>query len=89
MDAYDSEVTAGGYAVFRARDTGVGIESNDLDRVFEPFYTRKLAGRSGSGLGMSVVWGTVKGHNAYIDVKSVVGEGTTVSIYFPAVRQGP
>jgi CheY-like chemotaxis protein len=44
-------------------------------------------GRSGTGLGMAVVWGTVKDHDGYIDVQSAEGEGTTFTLYFPATRQ--
>ncbi|MBU4010495.1 MAG: response regulator, partial [Proteobacteria bacterium] len=44
-------------------------------------------GRSGTGLGMAVVWGTIKDHNAFIDVKSVQGKGTTFSLFFPTTRQ--
>jgi CheY-like chemotaxis protein len=43
-------------------------------------------GRSGTGLGMAVVWGTVKDHNGYIDIQSAVGKGTTFTLYFPATR---
>ncbi len=43
-------------------DTGMGILEEDVKRIFEPFYTKKTTGRSGTGLGMAVVWGTVKDH---------------------------
>ena len=46
-------------------------------------------GRSGTGLGMTVVWGTVKDHNGYIDVQSVEGEGTAFTLYFPVTREKP
>jgi len=58
-----------------------------MERVFEPFYTRKKMGRSGSGLGMAVVWGTVKDHNGFIDIQSAKGLGTTFTLYFPATKE--
>jgi signal transduction histidine kinase/ActR/RegA family two-component response regulator len=79
---YD-DVAEGDYVVLQVSDTGVGISEQDMERIFEPFYTRKAMGRSGTGLGMAVVWGTVKDHNGYVDVKSRQGEGTTISIFLP------
>jgi CheY-like chemotaxis protein len=70
-------------------DDGMGIRANDLERIFEPFFTKKKMGCSGTGLGMAVVWGTVKDHNGYIDVHSKEGEGTTFTLYFPMCRQVP
>lgn len=58
-----NEVKEGDYVVMRISDTGTGIPEKDLRRIFEPFYTRKVMGRSGTGLKMTVVWGTVKDHN--------------------------
>ncbi|UCF94850.1 MAG: response regulator, partial [Desulfobacterales bacterium] len=55
--------------------------------IFEPFYTKKVMGRSGTGLGMAVVWGTVKDHYGYIDVHSAEGQGTVFTLYFPVSRQ--
>jgi CheY-like chemotaxis protein len=77
----------GDYAVLTVSDTGSGIAAEDRERIFEPFYTKKNMGRSGTGLGMAVVWGTVKDHNGYIDLKSVEGEGTTFKLYFPVTRE--
>ena len=83
---YD-DVKQGDYVVLTVSDTGTGIDSDDLDKIFEPFYTKKKMGRSGTGLGMAVVWGTVKDHNGYIDVQSTEGQGTTFTLYFPVTRQ--
>lgn len=82
-------VQEGEYAVLRVADAGIGISPEDLERIFEPFYTKKKMGRSGTGLGMAVVWGTVKDHLGYIEVHSVPGRGTTFEIYLPATRQVP
>ncbi len=83
---YDT-IEEGDYVVFSVSDGGVGISSEDIDRIFEPFYTKKVMGRSGTGLGMAVVWGTVKDHNGYIDVRSTENRGTTFTLYFPVTRE--
>ena len=81
-----NDVDEGDYVILSVSDTGVGISSEDMERIFEPFYTKKVMGRSGTGLGMAVVWGTVKDHKGYIDVESVEGKGTTFKLIFPATR---
>jgi PAS domain S-box-containing protein len=86
ITGYD-DIQEGDYVVLTVSDQGVGIPKRDLKRIFEPFYTKKVMGRSGTGLGMAVVWATVKDHKGYIDVKSEEGSGTTFSLYFPATRQ--
>lgn len=83
---YDN-VKEGDYAVLTISDTGTGISPDHIDKIFEPFYTKKKMGKSGTGLGLAVVWGTVKDHNGYIDVKSTEGEGTTFTLYFPVARR--
>jgi two-component system, cell cycle sensor histidine kinase and response regulator CckA len=83
---YD-KIKEGDYVTLSVRDTGIGIPSEDLERIFEPFYTKKVMGKSGTGLGMAVVWGTVKDHKGYIDVKSASGKGTEFTLYFPVIRQ--
>ena len=77
---------AGDYAVLRVSGSGMPISPNDLERIFEPFYTSKKMGRNDTGLGMTVVWRTVKDHNGYIDVKSEPGAGTTFSVFLPVFR---
>ena len=59
IQGYD-EIREGDYVMFCISDTGDGIPASDLKRIFEPFYTKKVMGRSGKGLGLAVVWGTVK-----------------------------
>lgn len=86
IKGYD-HIKEGDYIVLSVTDTGKGISSDDLSKIFEPFYTKKVMGRSGTGLGLSVVWGTVKDHNGYIDVKSVEEKGTRFDLYFPATRK--
>jgi PAS domain S-box-containing protein len=85
-NAYD-DIKEGDYATVTVKDTGIGISQEDLERIFEPFYTKKSMGRSGTGLGMAVVWGTVKDHQGYIDIQSKEGRGTSVSLYFPVTRK--
>jgi len=86
IKGYD-KVKEGDYVVLTVTDNGVGISPTDLQKIFEPFYTKKVMGRSGTGLGMAVVWGTVKDHNGYIDIESTEGEGTTFNLYFPITRE--
>ncbi len=79
-------ILEGDYIVFSISDTGIGIPKDDLEKIFEPFYTKKVMGRSGTGLGMAVVWGTVEDHNGYIDIQSQINKGTTFTLYFPVTR---
>lgn len=79
---------AGEYVKLTVKDTGVGISSENLERIFEPFFSHKVMGKSGTGLGMSVVWGTVEDHNGMIHVESKVGAGTSFQLLFPA-EEGP
>lgn len=77
----------GDYVVLEIMDTGVGISPEDMKKIFEPFFTKKVLGRSGTGLGMTVVWATVKNHRAHIDVKSEPGKGTRFDLYFPVAEE--
>ena len=80
-------VDEGDYVTITVTDTGEGISKGDMKKIFEPFYTKKKMGRSGTGLGMAVVWGTVKDHNGYIDLQSKKNKGTTLTLYFPISRK--
>ncbi len=82
FSGYDQTVN-GEYVVLHVRDTGMGIKKDDLDKIFEPYFSRKEMGSSGSGLGLAVVYGIVKDHDGFYDVFSKVGEGTEFVLYFP------
>lgn len=86
LQGYET-IPEGEYVVLTVTDTGSGITYEDQRRIFEPFYIKKIMGRSGTGLGMSVVWNTVKDMGGYIDLTSEPGKGTTITLYFPATTQ--
>ncbi len=80
-------VPAGDYVVVKVSDQGVGIPSDKLNKVFEPFYTTKRTGE-GTGLGLSTAYGIVKQTGGFIFVDSVAGNGTCFTLYFPAHGEG-
>jgi signal transduction histidine kinase/ActR/RegA family two-component response regulator len=80
-------IEPGDYVLLSVTDSGTGISADDMQRIFEPFYTKKVMGKSGTGLGMSVVWHTVKDHKGYFNIESEIGSGTTFSLYFPITSQ--
>ncbi len=86
LKGYDT-ISAGDYVLLSVSDGGIGMTSEEAERIFEPFYTRKVIGKSGTGLGMTVVWGTVKDHQGYILVTTAKGSGTTFKLYFPITRK--
>lgn len=73
----------GEYVRLSVSDNGPGISSGDIDRIFEPFYTKKVMGGSGTGLGLAVVWNTIQEHDGYINVRSTE-KGTLFELFFPA-----
>ncbi len=84
LEGYDN-VSIGEYVVLSVSDDGTGISPDNLERIFEPFYTKKVMDRSGTGLGLTVVWNVMQDHKGYINVTS--GEnGTTFKMYFPITR---
>ena len=77
-------VPAGSYVLIEITDTGCGIPEKNLSRIFDPFFSTKGKG-SGTGLGLSTVYGIVNQTGGFISVESEVDVGTTFSIYFPSV----
>ncbi len=83
----EQDLAEGDYVEMKVEDNGSGISGTDIDHIFEPFYTKKVMGHSGTGLGMSVVLGTVEDHMGKVDVSSTENTGTTFSLFFPATRE--
>jgi len=81
---YNVDAIPGNYVVLSVTDTGIGIHKNMLDKIFEPFFTTR---KSGSGLGLSVVYGLVKQHGGFINVYSEPGVGTTFKVFLPSVQE--
>ncbi|MGP1396888.1 MAG: PAS domain S-box protein [Inquilinaceae bacterium] len=79
---HTDEIPAGDYVSIQAIDTGIGIPSENLDRIFEPFFSTKEIG-SGTGLGLSTVYGIVRQTGGYIFVDSKPGQGSTFTILLP------
>jgi two-component system, cell cycle sensor histidine kinase and response regulator CckA len=76
------EIPAGEYVVLSIADNGSGIPTDGLRRIFEPFFSKKEMGRSGTGLGLTVIWNTVRDHHGYIDLASNRA-GSRFDLYFP------
>jgi PAS domain S-box-containing protein len=79
------EAKVGPYVAITVSDTGVGINSEILDRIFEPFFTTKELGK-GTGLGLSTVMAIIKSHGGFVDVYSEVGKGTRFKVYLPVTQ---
>jgi CheY-like chemotaxis protein len=81
-------IPIGDYALIEVSDTGVGLQTDSVGRLFEPFFsTKELRDQSGTGLGLAIVHGVVKEHDGFIDVRSEPGKGTTFSLYFPLSQE--
>lgn len=79
---FNSEIPEGSYGVICVCDTGYGINESDITRIFEPFFTTKPEGK-GTGMGLAAVYGTVTTHEGFIQVESVLGEGSCFNLFFP------
>jgi len=84
--AIELEMNPGNYLVLTVQDNGKGITASELEHIFEPFYTKKAMGRSGTGLGLAVVWNMVEDHDGKIFVKSNE-KGTDFQLYFSTVQK--
>jgi signal transduction histidine kinase/CheY-like chemotaxis protein len=77
-----SNIEPDSYLIVEISDTGTGMDSELISKIFEPFYTTKEQGK-GTGLGLSVAFGIMRSHKGDIEIESIVGEGTTIRLYFP------
>jgi len=77
------DLKPGSYVYLEIEDDGKGMDDEIKNKIFEPFFTTKFHGR---GLGMAAVYGIIKNHDGWISVDSVIGKGTVVRIYLPAVE---
>ncbi|MBU2537046.1 MAG: transporter substrate-binding domain-containing protein [Proteobacteria bacterium] len=81
-----TDIRPGEYILLTVQDNGSGIDPVNIEHIFEPFYSKKVLGRSGTGLGLAVVWSTVQDHDGYINVTSNP-TGSIFELYFPACRE--
>ena len=79
-------VSPGDYVIISVTDTGPGISNDDLEHIFEPFYSKKKMGRSGTGLGLTVVWNTMTDHGGKVFAESSE-KGTRFKLFFPVSNE--
>ena len=78
------DIPQGEYAVVTVEDSSAGMSAEEVKRIFEPFFIKKVMKRNGTGLGMAVVWGTVKDHDGYLDIPDNGRKGSRFDLFFPA-----
>lgn len=83
---FESIIPPGKYSMISVTDSGMGIPPENLDRIFEPFFTTKGKHR-GTGLGLATAYAIVKQHRGYIDLHSIIGKGSTFTVYFPSCKE--
>ena len=81
----DAKVNTETQILLSVSDTGIGIEKEQLLRIFDPYYTTREVGK-GSGMGLAIVHGIVLSHEGKVQVESIPGEGTTFKLFFPRVE---
>jgi len=85
LEFHDPVIKVGTYVLLAVADTGSGIAPEDLEHVFEPFYTKKKLGHSGTGLGLAIVWNAVQEHQGFIEIKQPE-KGSVFELNFPATE---
>ncbi|WP_457577133.1 response regulator [Desulfomarina sp.] len=86
-DDHSNGLRSGEYLLLKVKDSGVGIDPELQDKIFDPYFTTKEVGK-GTGMGLAVVHGILKNHNASIEIESTPDKGTTVCVYFPFSETG-
>lgn len=86
--AAENSPTKQNYTIVKVKDTGIGLSKKDAEHIFEPFYTKKKMGRSGTGLGLTIVWNTMIDHDGWVEVDSRRGQ-TVFTLYFPSTEEEP
>ncbi len=81
-EVIQEEMPAGHWILIKVSDTGCGISKENMSRILEPFFTTKGVGE-GTGLGLATVYGIIRQSGGFLDIDSIVGEGTTFNIYLP------
>jgi signal transduction histidine kinase len=84
----ETGLPAGEFVHFYVKDSGRGIASGDLERIFHPFYSTKPSGQ-GTGMGLSVAHGIIRDHGGLIRVNSRKGSGTTIHLFLPLLSGDP